>query len=74
MVAVGVFSSVAPYVLEVMILTKIPAGTFALLNAPLSSNFPHSRHDRSSADPTMGELAGLVLITVRHAGNLAPAL
>ncbi|MEW6928525.1 DMT family transporter [Trueperella pyogenes] len=64
MVAVGVFSSVVPYVLEVMILTKIPAGTFALLNAlyPATSLIVGMIVLRQI--PTMGELAGLVLITV----------
>lgn len=35
MVAVGVFSSVVPYFLEVTILTKVPASTFALLNSSI---------------------------------------
>lgn len=63
MVAVGVFSSVVPYVLEVMILTKIPAGIVCPAQCPLSSNFIVGMIVLRQI-PTMGELAGLVLITV----------
>lgn len=64
MVAVGVFSSVVPYALELFVLTKIPAGTFALLGAlyPATSLIVGMIVLRQI--PTLGELGGLVLITV----------
>ncbi|WP_082661123.1 EamA family transporter [Trueperella bernardiae] len=64
MIAVGVFSSVVPYGLEVFVLSKIPAGTFALLGAlyPATSLLVGMIILRQI--PTLGELGGLVLITV----------
>lgn len=64
MIAVGLASSVVPYVFEVTILAKVPASTFALLNAlyPATSLFVGMVLLRQF--PTIGEVGGLVLISV----------
>lgn len=63
-VAVGLFSSVVPYVLEVLIVSKIPAGNFALLNALYPATSLVVGMILLRQIPTLGELGGLLLISV----------
>lgn len=64
MVAVGVFSSVVPYFLEVTILTKVPASTFALLNSLYPATSLVVGMVMLRQFPNLGEIGGLVLISI----------
>lgn len=64
MVAVGVFSSVVPYVLDVTILTKVPASTFALLNSLYPATSLVVGMVLLRQFPSAGEIGGLILISI----------
>ena len=64
MVAVGVFSSVVPYFLEVTILTRVPASLFALLNSLYPATSLVVGMVLLRQFPSAGEIGGLVLISI----------
>lgn len=64
MVAVGLFSSVVPYFLEVTLLSKVPASTFALLNSLYPATSLVVGMVLLRQFPSAGEIVGLVLISI----------
>lgn len=69
-VAVGVLSSVIPYLLDQVAIVRLGTATFALLNALLPATATVVGLVALGQQPTVGELVGLVAITVAVA--LAP--
>lgn len=61
---VGLLSSVVPYVMDAVIMRRINAGTFALLNSLLPATSLIVGLVLLKQVPTPGEIAGLVAITV----------
>lgn len=62
-IAVGLLSSALPYVLDSVIMRRIPAGTFALLNSLLPATSLVVGVILLDQIPTGGEVAGLLCIT-----------
>lgn len=61
---VGLLSSVVPYVMDAVIMRRINAGTFALLNSLLPATSLVVGLILLKQVPTAGEIAGLIAITV----------
>lgn len=64
MIAVGVFSSVIPFVLDLFIMRTVDAGTFALLSSLLPATSFLVGIVMLGQIPNVGQVAGLVCITL----------